>query len=73
MPIRDRSCLWFQEGTCAAGSKQPQMRAQGASKKHKDACEEKAFHERAAGYPYDSSRGKAAHTGTSQTLEHMLY
>jgi hypothetical protein len=30
-------------------------------------------HERAAGYPYDSSRGKAARPGTSQELEHMLY
>jgi hypothetical protein len=27
----------------------------------------------AAGYPYDSSRGKAARTGTSQVLEQMLY
>jgi hypothetical protein len=31
------------------------------------------FHERAAGYPYESSRGKAARSGTSQEVEHMLY
>jgi hypothetical protein len=30
------------------------------------------FMRRAAGYPYLSSRGKAALTGTSQGLEHML-
>jgi pimeloyl-ACP methyl ester carboxylesterase len=30
-------------------------------------------HERAAGYPYDSSRGKAARRGSSRELEHMLY
>ncbi len=28
---------------------------------------------RAAGYPYDSSRGKAALTRTSQELEQMLH
>jgi hypothetical protein len=32
----------------------------------------KQFHERAAGYPYDSSRGKAARRGSSRELERML-
>ena len=30
------------------------------------------FHEGAAGYPYDSSRGKAAQRGTSGNIEHLL-
>jgi len=30
------------------------------------------LHEMAAGYPYDSSRGKAARRGSSRELEHML-
>jgi hypothetical protein len=35
--------------------------------------ERQVIHDRAAGYPYDSSRDKAARTGPFQKLERMLY